>query len=250
MTKSVSLVLLRTESLLVKLSVSLLDGKNSNAVYSIYETDPYDYITVNLAAYVSIQYKPRFENGAVWDNSRVVKVNEMSMFTLLRGLKDFYNRYQREDLFTYYKSGMIECNGTDDDRVTIALINQQFIDLEPDVITDPVTNMILPGVIMKLNNTDNKIALSSDEFEAFMYKMTQLNIQSTALNLVTLTMLMDKDGKPVTNSNISRDEQVSSKKPERPTQNIFQRREEAAKQDFVVDKRIQQNTPSSLNDLD
>lgn len=247
MTKSISLVLMRTESLMVKLSVTLLDGKDTNAVYSIYETDMYDYVTVNLAAYVTIQYKPKMEGNVPWDPSRVVRVNEMSMFTLLRGMKDFYNRYQREDLFTYYKQrDQIDCNALPSDKVTIALINNQFIELTPDVITDPVTNAILPGIIMKLNNTDNKIALSSDEFEALLYRLTQLNIPSEAMSLVSLAMSMTKEGKTVYNADVSQDN--NAKKTMSRT-NIFQRKEEAMKVDSVIDKRITTDTPSSLDDL-
>lgn len=245
MTKSVSIVIMRTESLVVKLSVTLLDGKDSNAVYSIYETDMYDYITVNLAAYVVMQYKPKLDSGIPWDASHSIRVNEMSMFTLLRGLKDFYGKYQREDLFIYYKSGMIECNPDPDDRIVISLVNNQFIELEPDVIIDPITNMILPGVVMKLNNTDNKIQLSSDEYEALLYKLDRLNIQSTALNLVTLSMLADKDDKPVFNGDI----EPKPTKKQKPQLNIFQRKEKAMSVDSVIDRRVKDQTPSSLDDL-
>lgn len=248
MTKSISLVLMRTESLVVKLSVTLLDSKNSNTVYSIYETNIYDYITVNLVAYITIQYKPNLVDGSQqWDPSRTIRVNEMSMFTLLRGLKEFYSKYQREDLFTYYKSGMIECNATPEDKVTITLINNQFIELIPDVLVDN-NNLVLPGVIMNLNNTDNKVKLSSDEYEAFMYKMNQTNIQAEALNLVTMSMIMEKDGKPV-NPTISTTNQPQQKETVYRGVNIFQKKEEAMKVDSVQDKRIQVETPSSLDDL-
>ena len=233
---------------MVKLSVTLLDGRDTNSVYSIYETDMYDYITVNLAAYVTIQYKPKMEGNVPWDTSRIVRVNEMSMFTLLRGMKDFYSKYQREDLFTYYKhSDQIDCNALPSDKVTISLINNQFIELTPDVIIDPNTNAILPGIIMKLNNTDNKIPLSSDEFESLLYRLNQLNIPSEAMNLVLLAMSMRKEGKSVYNAEVSPSNNETKKTMSRT--NIFQRNEEAMKVDSITDKRIIADTPSSLEDL-
>lgn len=247
MTKSISLTIMRTESLLVKLSVTLLDSKEANAVYSIYETDMYDYITVNLIAYIVIQYKPKLNTDTRWDASKSVRVNEMSIFTLIRGLKEFYSRYQRPDLFTYYKSGLIECNATDEDKVVISLVNNQFIELTPDVILDPVSNIALPGVIMKLNNTDNLIKLSSDEFEAFMFRMMNTNIQAESLQLVNIAINATKDGKPMMGNKQPSASQPQPKEPIR--QNIFQKREERMKEESVTDKRIQINTPSSINDL-
>lgn len=240
---------MRTESLLVKLSVTLLDGKDTNAIYSIYETDIYDYITVNLMAYVVIQYKPKFDVIG-WDVSRSIRVNEMSIFTLIRGLKDFYSIYQKEDLFTYYKSGSIECNATENDTVSIALFNNQFIELKPSTIIDPVTNEVLPGIIMNINNSDNKVQLSSDEFEAFMYRMSQINIQSEAMNLVMMSMLMEKDGKPMVSMNDPKSENNRVKDYVNTNKiNIFQRKEINMNNESVTDKRILVNTPKTLDEL-
>lgn len=238
MIKAVSLILLKpTEKLTIKLSVNLLDGFSKESFYYIYEQERYDYLTVNIAANVLLQFKP--PTGVPWDRSHTVHVNDNNIFQVNRFFQDFYKVMTRPNLFSYGKA--ISCNATKEDIRAIALRGGEFMELEPSVIFD-TNGTELPGLILRLNMRDNKIELSIDEYEAIMYKLSRLDIMSDAIKLLSLRISMEdriQNSKKMTNP---------SYEPTAPAGNVFQQKIES-KPEVVIDSRLTNCGIGSIDDL-
>lgn len=203
--KTISYILLPpTEKLKIKLTVSLLDGFNKDTFYSLFETQGYDYLTLNLACSVVFQYR-----STTWDKSQQVHINDSNIFMFNRKMNEFYSRLTRQGLFTYFKNGNISCHPVKDDIITITLKGGEYLELEPGVIFD-TNKEPLPGVYMSINVSDHKVDLSIDEFEAILYKFARIDIGSLGLQVLQTKLLMDErlqqskysSSEPVTKLNI------------------------------------------------
>lgn len=240
--KTVSQHLLRPmDKLVLKLSVSLVNGRtNQDGYYNIYEQPNANYLTFNLDAAVIFQYKV----AGTYDPNQIVRVTDETLYQVNKALQEFYKKLLRPDLFSYYKSGAITCNPRRDDTKTISLKTGGFMELEPGVIADAATNSVLPGVFLYLNEKNNKIELSIDEFEAIMYKLSKLDINGYGMQLVLASELFsDKMAK-----NSYGGTYKATQKPSTP--NIFQKRISQPSVEEVIDNRVKQSTqPSSIDDL-
>lgn len=239
MIKSASVTLLKpTEKLIIKLSVNLLDGLNKESFYSIYETEMYDYLTMNMAANVIFQFKP--PQGIPWDRSHSVHVNDGNIYQVNKFFQDFYRIMNRPGLFTY-GTNSISCNSTNEDVRAIALKGSEFMELEPSVIYD-TNGTALPGVNLRLNIKDNKVELSIDEFEAIMYKLSKIDITSDAMKLLILRIVMEER---IENTKKMPNPSYTSRPP---VGNVFQQKVEP-KEEVVVDNRSVMGGITSLDDL-
>lgn len=188
--KSVSqMIFKQTDSkLLIKLTSTVLDGADDINYYNLYETDRYDYLSININAYITVQYKVE---SMAYDRNQTVRIIDSDLYQLNKKLLDFYKRLTRSDMFTYYKSGIITCNNRRDDTITISLKSGGFLELEPGVIIDKNTNSALPGVYLYVNMKDQKAEISIDEFEFLMYKFSRLDINAEGMKLIMMKLLLE-----------------------------------------------------------
>lgn len=254
--RSVSELLLKpiNDKLTIKLKVDLTDSrKDVDSFYSIFESSGASYLTFFPNAYITFQYK----TVGAYDPNQIIKIYESDIFQVIREFKKFYQKLLRPDLFIYYKSGAITCEPRRDDVVTVAIKTGGYIQLEPAVIADNRTNQPLPGVRLSLNIKENLTELSIDEYEMIMYKLSTININSEGMNLINSYMLLEsriernRYGDRNNNQLIGK---VMNDKPRQPKINIFQRKEELDKlkeeqDEIVIDTRVVNNTPTSLNEV-
>lgn len=248
MIKTASSTLLKTESLHVKLSVSLLNGANENNAYRIFSNDSHDYLTFEPVYYIAIQYKQPY--GTPWNNAMVCHVNQYNIVTLRQELRQFYSEYSKPDTFIYYKSGNVELSdyGTKISR-TIGLKGGDSLTISPKVINDPKSSSLLPGVQICINFTDYACELSTDEFEAFVDIFSTINMRLEAIQLINSTLLLslvekrnfvkpyeNKDDKPVNPVNVSKPKNLFTK-PQKETV------------EETVDRLVKEATINSLDDL-
>ena len=215
--KSVSQTIFKqTDSkLVIKLSSVVLDGMDEISYYNLYETDRYDYLSVNVNSYITIQYKAE---SLAYDRNQTVRITDNDLYQFNKKLMDFYKKLTRSDMFTYYKSGTITCNSRRDDVITISLKSGGFLELEPGVIVDKNTNSALPGVYLYINMKDQKAEISIDEFEYLLYKFSRIDINSEGLKLIMMKLLLEDKLTPTKSRVLDNDTQITSD-PIRRSQN-------------------------------
>lgn len=203
--KSVSQTLFKqTDSkLTIKITTNVLDGMDETTYYNLYETDRYDYLSININSYINIQYKAE---SLAYDRNQTVRITDNDLYQLNKKLMEFYKKLTRSDMFTYYKSGIITCNSRRDDIMTISLKSGGFLELEPGVILDKNTNTALPGVYLYINMKDQKAEISIDEFEFLLYKFSRIDINSEGIKLITLKLLLEDKITPQKTRSIERSE--------------------------------------------
>ena len=243
MIKQVSRILLKpTEKLSIKLSVGLLDSYNNDSFYSLFEGSPYDYLTINMSANINIQYKTE----APWDRSHTIHISDHNIYYWNRMIQTFYQKIQKPDLYTYYKSGRIEYNGDKTYIMPIMLKGGEFVEFEPGIIVDE-KGTELPGIMMRINMKENQVELSFDEFESMMYLFSKINIGAEAMQLIITKLLLENKIADAKKNQIGGDYI-----PEKSSVNIFQRQEaiisDEAKE-FVSGNRPIQQQISSIDDL-
>ena len=242
MIKQVSRILLKpTEKLTIKLSVGLLDSYNNDSYYSLFEGNPYDYLTINMSANITMQYKTNIP----WDRSQTVHISDQNIYYWNRMIQLFYQKIQKPDLYTYYTSGKIEYNGDESYRMSIPLKGGEYVEFEPGIIVDE-KGTELPGVLMRLNIKDHQVELSFDEFESIMYMFSKINIGSEAMQLIITNLLLEEKIADAKKNQVG-----GTYVPEKSSVNIFQRKDEVREEskEMVADNRKIQQTITSLDDL-
>ena len=242
MIKQVSRILFKpTEKLTIKLSVGLLDSYNNDSFYNLFEANPYDYLTINLSANINIQYK----TPEPWDRSQTVHISDQNIYYWNRMIQMFYQKIQKPELYTYYKSGKIEHNGDESYKMPISLKGGEYIEFEPGIIVDEKGSE-LPGIMMRINVKEHQVELSFDEFESMMYLFSRINIGSEAMQLVIMKLMLDDKIADAKKNQIGGDYV-----PERSSVSIFQNRNEIREEEkeSVVDNRRIEQTVTSLDDL-
>lgn len=237
--KSVSMPLLRQmDKLVMKLTVNLMDTKNMDSFYNLFETARGSYLTLNIDASIVFQYKDAL--STTYDPSHTIRITDEVIYQVNKSFQSFYKKLMRQDLFSYYSNGAITCNPRRSDKETISLKTGGFIELEPGVIADTNTNQALPGVFFYINKKENKCDISIDEFENIMYKLTKIDPSKDGLDLVIGRMLIEQrlEKNSVRNTNYVKDT---------PKTNIFQKKDEQLVE-LVEDRRLK-SPPTSLEDL-
>ena len=239
--KSASLILLKpTDKLTVKLSVGLLDGFGKDSFYSIYDSGNGDYLTLNMASNIIIQYKP--SGDIPYHPNQIIHINDTNIYRFNRILQDFYKIIIKPDMFTYYNNGTIKCNNTDNDKVSHMLRGNEFIEFEPSVVYDNKDHPF-PGVLMRINEKSNQVDLSIDEFESLMYKFSQINITELSLQLINSRLLLED--KIIE----SKKDKCIGYKPKPTVGNVFEKQIEKEQVEEVVDNRIETRVINSIEDL-
>ena len=241
--KSVSQNLFRQfdSKLSVKLVVPLIGANNVDGFYSIYESDKGNYLTLSITPYIVFQYK----NKGPFDKSQTVRIGEMDMLDLIRGLGIFEKKLNRADLFTYYKSGDITCEPRRDDTITISFKSGDFLKFEPGVILN-TDGSPLPGVYLYLNMDENKTELSLDEFDFLYYKISRMDLNAQGLQLIQTRLAMeqylDQNKKTATEE---------SSVNNTPVRNIYQKSiyQKQVNENPVDNRRANYQSPSSLDDI-
>lgn len=250
--KSVSQLLLKltTDKCQIKIRVDIEDYKSrADGFYSIYETDSGSYLSFNPNSCIVFQYKSQ---GA-YDVNQTVKVTDDDLFSVTKGLKKFYQKLMRPDMFVYYKSGAISCEPRRDDTVVIPIRSGGFLEFEPAVIYDDKGGAF-PGVNMAINIKENRVDMSIDEFETLLYKMSKIDIGSEAMKLINAYMLLEQRIERNKGGNYLPPQSTpeSGKKINNARINIFQKKDlERNNQvdELVLDNRAIVNVPKSLDDL-
>lgn len=239
MIKSVSQIWFQFAKILqIKLSVRLQDMGQVDSYYSIYTKDELNYLTFNSSSTVVIQIK---DPNTLWDMSKSVHVNDINIVRFNRGLLQLQQRLSNPNLFRYYKrDGGIEYCGTKEDRITIQLGKNEFLELEPGVIFISNDNCI-PGVYVRLNKKANEVGISIDEFEAIARKFSRVDIGTEGLHLIIARLQLE-----------NRLQHVLPEVPkQKPKASIYEGKNQT-RQEYVKDNRVnyQKTTePKSLFDL-
>lgn len=195
-----------TEKLKIQLSVGLNNNEYSNLI-NVYETTKGTYISINPNIVIAMKYSvPNKE----WEKTDTIYINERNIYALRVGMRSFYRKLMRDDIFIYNTKGYvaeINSNGGTDDTETIPLTKGQFLRFEPAILYDKQGNS-LPGVMMRINMDSNEVDLSIDEYEAMMNMFENINIRQegmlllhTYLMMRKTPMTMDSSGSPPTKPN-------------------------------------------------
>lgn len=179
-----------TDKLKIQLSVGLNNDEYHNLV-NVFETERGAYISINPNIVVAMKYTiPNKE----WNKSDTIYINERNIYTLNTGLKSFYSKIMRPDVFIYNTKGYVaEINSSDSDCEVIPLTKGQVLRLEPAILYDKQGNS-LPGVMMRINMKSNEVDLSIDEYEAMMNMFSNVKIRQEGMVLLQTYLLLIKNG--------------------------------------------------------
>lgn len=245
---SVSTTLLNpTEKLKIQLSVGFNNNEYKNLV-NVFENSKGTYISINPNINITMKYTiPNKE----WDRHDVVYINERNIYALNTGLKRFYKKLLRDNLFIYNTKGYaIQINSKGDDIETIPMTKGQVIQIEPAIIHDKQGNP-LPGVMLHINRSANQVDLSIDEYEAMMNMFERINIRQEGMMILHLYLSMRKH--PMTMDMKMENSPPQTKQIEnRGGKSIFDRTKPDSEKEFVKSptvtdkKELFMNLPESI----
>lgn len=246
MIKSVSQMLYKpTETLVIKLSVGLLDGTDKEMFYSLYATERYDYLTFNTSANIIIQYKTK----APYDRNQMIHINIGNIYQWRKFLKDVYVEVMSvKGLFNREgKNGPLIINEKLSVKKSVTLKGNEYVEFEPTVVVDK-GNVMLPGVAMRINIKDNRVDLTYDEFESMMTIFGGIDISSAAMQLILARLIVDSKMKIETSDRLPELSERVVNPNDRPS--LYGTLSE--ERETVVDNRpksIFDNKPTSLDDI-
>ena len=171
---------------MVKLSVILTDN-NGNYTLSKYNKGQDEYITANTDGRIVIRFIPEDKS---WNSSYQIIITQKNIFQVRYWFKLFYQKMQRNNLFEYDDFGKIVRILTDEkDEIMINLAMRGVIRLRPTTTSDK-HGTIYPGVNITINNENNQVDLSIEEFEGLYDLMINLNIPQLSLLLLQTYLTM------------------------------------------------------------
>lgn len=175
---------------LLKIQLTVTISSNDNYAFGRYSNEKGDFFSVNPKSHVNIRYLTK---DGTWNKHQQITVTQKNIYQLRLGLRRFYTKFQREDLYTYDEAGRIEnVIPYEDDVVIIPLGMMQLLRLSPTIIRDR-KNVLYAGVNLTINKEENQVDLSVDEFEGIYDLFINLNIYQSGLTLLQTYIGMRKN---------------------------------------------------------
>lgn len=175
---------------LLKIQLTVTISSNDNYAFGRYSNEKGDFFSVNPKSHVTIRYLPK---DKPWDKHQQITINQKNIYQLRLGLRKFYTKFQRENLYTYDETGRIESLiPYEDDVVRIPLGMMQILRLSPTIIRDR-KNVLYAGVTLTVNREENQVDLTVDEFEGIYDLFANINIYQSGLTLLQTYIGMRKN---------------------------------------------------------
>lgn len=173
-----SLVLLRSENLLVKFNINVTDD-NKKSYYNRYVSGNGDYETFDLHPQIVFRYTNK---DVTFNSQHQFHVTPVTLFNVKRTFIKMYKICINKETFIYYTSNGIEYVKDPNHLITLYLPNDEVVKMHPSVIMDKGKS--LPGIKMYINETSNEVSLSVDELESIINILQSVNFIGDSLSLL------------------------------------------------------------------
>ena len=204
-----SLVLLRSENLLVKFNINVTDD-NKKSYYNRYVNGNGDYETFDLHPQIVFRYTNK---DVTFDSRQQIHVTPVTLFNVKRTFIKMYKICAKKETFIYYTSGGIEYVKDPNHLITLYLPNDEVVKMHPCVITNKGKS--LPGIKMYINETSNEVSLSVDELESIINILQSVNFIGDSLSLLNAKNI-DVQRQYIVRRNENQNNAVSSKQRSNP----------------------------------
>lgn len=198
-----SLLLNPTEKLKVQICIGLMDGNGQPSYCNIFQGEGASYLHLSPKPYVAIRY---VDKGRPWSHRDNITITQRNIHAMKTQLPHFYqNLLQHEEaIYQYDGNGyIIAMHDTTPYEETIYLGMGQVLRLSPTTLYDE-KNKPFPGIFLYINQLENEVELSMEEYESFQELFVSLQIhQEGMLLLNTYLTLCDRGGNfqiPIGNS--------------------------------------------------
>lgn len=201
--RSVSSILVKTEQLQLQCSVSLFDMTTDelSPISFFRKSQRNIYMTSNPHVTLRLKYVPK-EKKMELDKNLIASITPLNIHGLRMVLNTFFDRYQRDDMFTYDEHGRAESiNAHPGDILNYSLDDTHTIQLRPIIYRNPTRNLnelsgTSPGIGLILNFKQNLAILTVDEFMWLKSTIDEFNF-ATYGHMLLLEYLMFAKQAPV-----------------------------------------------------
>lgn len=198
-----SLLLNPTEKLKVQICIGLMDGNGQPSYCNIFQGEEASYLHISPKPYVAIRY---VDKGRPWSHRDNITITQRNIHAMKTQLPHFYqNLLQHEEaIYQYDGNGyIIAMHDATPYEETIYLGMGQVLRLSPTTLYDE-KNKPFPGIFLYINQLENEVELSMEEYESFQELFVSLQIhQEGMLLLNTYLTLCERGGNfqiPIGNS--------------------------------------------------
>ena len=265
--QSVSTILFQTEQLRVQCSVSLFDREANELTYfSVFQGNMGRYVSINPKTSLRIRYAPKIgsveyvvnhsNSSSGYSRQSQVYVTPNYLYGLNRAIKEFWKRFNRDDLYVYNEEGYpVAMNANPDDIVTLDMGYGQALRLSPSIYYPPDRKMgevqeSYPGVAINVNLESQEANLNLEQFTNFMEVLERFDFNQMGMQLLQNYLLL-KNEPQLTMANYTKDGQRIQKPIAREvTSNALMQFRSSKNEDgeYVSQNPIVQ-TPTTLDEL-
>mgnify|MGYP005753018473 FL=1 len=208
--QSVSTILFQTEQLRVQCSVSLFDREANELTYfSVFQGNTGRYVSINPKTSLRIRYAPKIgsveyvvnhsNSSSGYSRQSQVYVMPNYLYGLNRAIGEFWNRFNRDDLYVYNEEGYpIAMNAHSDDIITLDMGYGQALRLSPSIYYPPDRKMgevqeSYPGVAINVNLESQEANLNLEQFTNFMEVLRRFDFNQMGMQLLQNYLLLKNE---------------------------------------------------------
>lgn len=216
-------------------SISMLDSKGSEPTwYNMFRGNSGNYLTLSTNASLKIRYlKDKILEGTGiddWSRQEQIYITSRSLGGFKQDVASFYRRFQRPDLFRYDDNNIpISVNAGNRDVVPCKFDSGQICTFEPAIVINQ-SDVICPGVLMRINVMAQEVHMTVEEFESFYDILQNVKLYEIGTQLLQTYLIMSRGG----------GQQKQEKPKPTPAYILY---EQAAKPDDSVEDTITTTVP-------
>jgi len=198
--EKLSRIILQYPSLILKLNVKI---KNENSTFhNEFSFGDKKYINININSYLTLEVPKTTENQD-YDPSKSFLIGLGNIGNVVKKLKNVLNNIYKENIFAIQNNNVIAYEDMVKkytEQITIPRLGQALL-IKPAVIYDE-NETSYEGVNIYVNNSNNIISLSIDEYENFVYVLEHIDLFSYSQMLLNYFIVYASNKDKINNFNM------------------------------------------------
>ena len=148
-----------------------------------------DYFRINPKPFVTIDISSKLDKGEEWTSNRMVTLNRMSLFFLIKSIERLAENFVKVKNLYYMDNGKLILNRESASNVTETIrCNNKTVRIQPCVVPSDNNDDsdVYEGCAFFINRVENFAYLTYQELTYLLYELKKIDMSSLSLHLISI----------------------------------------------------------------